>query len=465
MKNKLFATVPAIAAAALSGAALTAWLAASAPPAGAQQPAVTEALARRAAVLAQEVQLLEDENEIENLQRIYGFYVEEALWTEAANLFAEDGTLEIAGQGVYAGKPRVQEYLRSLGDEYPRDGRLYDQMQLQPVVHVAPDGRTAKGRWRLFAQEAEHGEFAEWGVGWYENDYVKEDGVWKIQNLRSFIRMYAPYEDGWGKTALDAPSFSSPLDPDRPSAIDHAPYPAVPSAPFHYPNPVTGEPVYAETAASYAETAGSADLAAVERALAALDRRIGLLEDADQVERLHSIYGFYLADYQMDDLGATFTDDGTIEIAQRGVYVGKASVRRNLDLYGPVDLHNHMQYQPVIHVTPDGTTAMMRSRAFSIMGTHGQFGTWMGGVYENVFEKDGGVWKIKKDQVFNTYFTPYEAGWKDLPQRDPPGITESNPPDLPPSVPFDMYPSAFLPPFHYPNPVTGEEVVVPAETD
>ncbi|MBN1237560.1 MAG: nuclear transport factor 2 family protein [Gammaproteobacteria bacterium] len=433
------------------------------PAIGELPGAGADELARRAAVLAQEVQLLEDENDIENLQRTYGFYVEEALWSQAADLFAEDGTLEIAGRGVYAGKERVLEYLRSITDEYPRYGLLYDQMQLQPVVHVAPDGRTARARWRLFAQEAEHGEFAEWGVGWYENDYVKEDGVWKIQNLRTFIRMYAPYEDGWGKTALDAPSFSSSLEPDRPSTIEHAPYPAVPTAPFHYENPVTGRPVYEQTAADFASAPAAADLDDVAGTLAALDRRVGLLEDADRIERLHAIYGYYLADYQMDDLGAMFADDGTIEIAQRGVYAGKASVRRNLDLYPPVDLHNHMQYQPVIHVAPDGTTAEMRSRAFSIMGTHEEFATWMGGVYENTFVKDDGVWKIQKDQVFNTYFTPYEIGWKDQPERDPPGITESNPPDLPPSVEFDMYPVPFLPPFHYPNPVTGEPVEVPQQ--
>ena len=52
---------------------------------------------------------------------------------------------------------------------------------------------------------------------------------------------------------------------------------------------------------------------------------------------------------------------------------------------------------------------------------------------------------------------------KDLPPRDPPGITDSNPPDLPPSVVFEMYPSTFLPPFHYPNPVTGEPVTVPGD--
>ena len=60
-----------------------------------------------------------------------------------------------------------------------------------------------------------------------------------------------------------------------------------------------------------------------------------------------------------------------------------------------------------------------------------------------------------KDQQINTYFAPYETGWKDLAQRAPPGITASNPPDRPPSFHFDLYPKNFLAPFHYVNPVTG----------
>jgi hypothetical protein len=115
-----------------------------------------------------------------------------------------------------------------------------------------------------------------------------------------------------------------------------------------------------------------------------------------------------------------------------------------------------MQFQPVIHVSPDGKTAQLRSRALSMMGNYGRGGQWMGGVYENVFEKVDGVWKFKHDRVMNTYFAPYEAGWKDLAQRAPPGVTPSNPPDLPPSGSFDMYPKNFLPPFHYANPVTGK---------
>jgi hypothetical protein len=68
---------------------------------------------------------------------------------------------------------------------------------------------------------------------------------------------------------------------------------------------------------------------------------------------------------------------------------------------------------------------------------------------------------IKRDHQINTYFAPYAVGWKDLAPRPPPGITASNPPDLPPTVPFEMYPSAFLPPYHYANPVTGNAVTWP----
>jgi hypothetical protein len=150
----------------------------------------------------------------------------------------------------------------------------------------------------------------------------------------------------------------------------------------------------------------------------------------------------------------------------RGVYVGRPSVRRNLNLYTEVGmqyglLHNHMVFQPVIHVADDGRTAKMRARAFSIMGQFGRYAQWMGGIYENEYVKEGGIWMIKRDRQINTYFAPYAIGWKDLAPRPPPGITESNPPDAPPTQPFEMYPSAFLPPFHYANPVTGNTVTWP----
>jgi hypothetical protein len=427
-----------------------------------QESLTLEALVARAAALEREVGLLEDVNAIEKLQRIYGFYSDKQLWTQAAGLFAANGSIEVGGRGVYVGKDRVLAFLKTNGPELPQPDRLFDQMQLQPIVHVAPDGRTAKGRWHMFAQEARHGEYAQWGLGVLENEYVKENGVWKIATLHLFTTMYTPYEDGWAKTAIPNAGPSVELPPDRPPSVDYAAYPAAFVVPFHYENPVSGKPVYAS--AQPAAAPGGATAEGVDATLAALDKRVGLLEDVTQLERMNSIYGYYLAHLQWDDLTGIFSPTGTIEIAMRGVYAGSASVRRNLNLYGQATdsqfglQHNHMQFQPVIDVAPDGQSAKMRSRALSIMGQWERYSQWMGGVYENDYVKENGVWKIKHDQVFNTYFVPYTVGWKDVMARPPPGISKDNPPDSPPTHPFEMYPAPFLPPFHYPNPVTGATV-------
>jgi hypothetical protein len=422
----------------------------------------TQALATEVALLLAEVQQLEDENEIENLQKVFGFYIDKRHWTQAADLFADDGTLEIGGEGVYVGKERVQEYLQTImgrgeAEEGPLYGILNDHMQLQPVITIAADGSTAQARWHHFSQEAVYEESHHWGVGIYENSYVKEDGVWKIQGLHLYSTMRTPFDDGWAVTAQARTEPSEILPPDLPPSVDYENYPAVYTVPYHFENPVTGS--RDSVIADPARTNDSLD--EVRASLAALDNRIGLLQDADDVEYVHVAYGYYLARNQWDDLTGIFADDGTIEIALRGVYVGQPSVRRNLNLYGvqgelPGTLHNHMQYQPVIHVAPDGQSALMRSRALSMMGSYEGAGIWMGGVYENLFVKENGVWKIGTDQVFNTYFANFNQGWMNMAERSPPGVTDTNPPDEPPTVSFTMFPGVHLPPFHYTNPVTGQ---------
>ena len=449
------------------GAALAVGIWLDGRPAAAQPPALGT-LAGRAVQLEQEIVRLEDVNAIKKLQRIYGFYTDKQLWSQAADLFSDDGTIEVGGRGVYVGRERIREFLATNGPETPQPKRLFDHMQLQPIVHVAPNGTTARGRWHVFAQEAVHGEYASWGLGVLENEYVKQDGVWKIRREHFFTTMYTPYEAGWGKTAIPNSGPSAELPPDRPPSVDYQAYPAAFVVPFHYDNPVTKAPPI--TGDGKVVAAGGVTIEALAADLAALERRVGLLEDVAQLERLNSIYGYYLAHLQWDDLTGIFSPTGSIEIAMRGVYVGAASVRRNLNLYGQATddqfglQHNHMQFQPVITVAPDGQSAKMRSRALSIMGNWQRSSQWMGGIYENDYVKEDGVWKIARDQVFNTYFVPYTVGWKDVMPRPPPGITASNPPDAPPTLPFEMYPSAFLPPFHYPNPVTGRVVEWPQGT-
>lgn len=414
-----------------------------------------EAFTRRAGRLARRIQRLEDTNAIERLQRVYGYYIDKGMWSEAAALFAETGTLEEGQSGLFAGRTRILEYLRRKGPEFPAEGWLRDHMQLQPIVHVDADGKTAHGRFRLFAQEAVWGEYARWGVGIYENTYVKEAGIWKLQSLHVYPTMYTPYEDGWGVSALPVSSLTPALPPDEPPTVVYEAYPESFVVPFHYENPVTHGALVERS------DANTRDPGSPAVTLESLAHRLERLEDVDAIERLHAIYGYYLASNSWDELAALFSVDGTIEIALRGIYVGPESVRRSLDLYGSAGtaygrLHNHMQFQPVIDVDEDGRSARMRSRAFSIMGQYEANSMWMGGIYENEFVKEDGAWKIQRDHIFNTYFAIYPVGWKDLVPRNPPGASSDVPPDLPPSTQFSLYPGAFLPPYHYDNPVTGQ---------
>ncbi|MFO1400837.1 MAG: nuclear transport factor 2 family protein [Steroidobacteraceae bacterium] len=438
------------------------------PLAPAQVPDDTPGrVAARAAALHSRVQRLADQDAIENLQRIYGFYVDKGQWHDAAALFTDDAVLEIQGRGAFHGPAHILKYLQAIGPEGAVPGRLYEQMQLQPITDVAADGGTARARWRVFSQQALHGQFHEWASAILENEYRREQGVWKIRRQHVYPGMITPFEAGWGKVSLAASRFEPTLAPDVPAHGPSSLYDTAFLTPFHYAHPVRGATAAGAAAAgekdarpSTTVAGGTPGPAALATLLAEAERTLGAVEDRASIENVQTAYGYYLATLLWDDLAALFAEDGTIEIALRGVYVGRPSVRRNLDLYGQAGLdagvlHNHMQFQMVIHVGADGRSARLRSRAFSMMGNYQRNAMWMGGVYENQFVKVGDRWMFSHDQVINTYFTAYETGWKDLAQRAPPGITPSNPPDRPPSLSFDMYPKNYLVPYHYANPVTG----------
>jgi hypothetical protein len=202
----------------------------------------------RLADIEQRAQRVADINEIENLQRSYGYYLDKMLWEHVVDLLTDDATMEIGLSGVYVGKDSIRRYLYSLsgGVEGPLEGVLYDHFQLQPVVTLADDGQTAKGRWRalIMTGTAGSGSGGDWGEGPYENEYAKENGVWKISKLHWYATFYVPYEGGWLNSSADAVRAYSEghgVTPDRPPSEQYAPYPAAFVPPFHYPNPVTGQ--------------------------------------------------------------------------------------------------------------------------------------------------------------------------------------------------------------------------------
>lgn len=230
-------------------AVVRALLAAGAVAMASAVPARAQSVDAQIAELTQRVERLEGIRAVKKLQRAFGFYVDRGLWGEAADLFADDGTIEIGVDGVYRGKDRIREYLRRLhgGQEGLIYGQLNEWVTLQPAISVAADGRTATARWRDLGMLGQYKQHAEWRDGIYENTYVREGGVWKIRSLHLYVNFVAPYERGWARLTagegLGQSQASKDFPPDRPPTAGYQPFPAAQLPPFQAPNPVTGRAV------------------------------------------------------------------------------------------------------------------------------------------------------------------------------------------------------------------------------
>ena len=212
-------------------------------------PAFAQDVDAEIAALTLRVERLEGTRAVKKLQRAFGFYVDRGLWGDAADLFSDDGTIEIGVDGVYVGKARIREYLRQLhgGQEGLIYGQLNEWVTLQPAITVAADGTSATARWRDLGMTGQYKRHAEWTDGNYENTYVRENGVWKISSLRLFVNFVAPYERRWARLApgegVVQSEASKAFPSDRPPSEALPPFPAPQVPPFQAPNPVTGRPV------------------------------------------------------------------------------------------------------------------------------------------------------------------------------------------------------------------------------
>jgi hypothetical protein len=201
------------------------------------EPRSVSALSADIDALDARITRLEDTAAIERLQRAYGYYVDVSQFYDVTDLFAADSRLEIGGRGVFLGKARVFQYMRELGPTMaPAHDVMYTHQQLQPLVTLAPDGETAAARWAPFVMAG-----AVWGDVTYENRYVKEDGVWKIQSLRAPFNMYTEYTAGWAvRTEPNTRPESWAPPPDLPPSVVTLTFPNYHVEPFHFANPVTG---------------------------------------------------------------------------------------------------------------------------------------------------------------------------------------------------------------------------------
>jgi hypothetical protein len=197
--------------------------------------------------LEREVTRMEDIQAIEDLQQMYGYYMDSHHREEVVDLFSDDTeSIEIESVGLFLGKQGVKKFFldNDLVDEGVTQVPSWIHILIlmsQDVIDVDPSGKTAKGRWNTWLAEAMTvGGIPrqQWVQGYYENEYVKENGQWKFKKLHWNVTFFTSFEAGWLKIPLLG--LLNREDADAPAPHFH-PYPSGYRLPYHFTHPITDE--------------------------------------------------------------------------------------------------------------------------------------------------------------------------------------------------------------------------------
>lgn len=428
-------------------------------------------------ILLARARRLNDQSDVENLQHIYGYYVDRKMWDDVADLFTPDATMEIGQQGVYVGKKSIRRALDQFGTAGLKEGELNDHLQLQTIVDISPDGLSAKARGSELEMSGKYGSNGSWGQGVFENTFVKQGGTWRIKSVHMFERLLADYDKGWAKDAMATTGPNKKFPADRPPTKIYGAYPKFYIPPFHYGHPVTSRPP--QYPAGLGERKTTPNTAAIQIAapetssLSELNKRANELERLlkravayDASENIVDAYGYYIDYFMWDETADLFAKDGWKELSYVGTYVGRERIRQSLKLRYPGGQPRgyftaHQITQPVIHVSDDGQSARARVRLFQLGGISGGSGLWLGGIYENKTILEDGLWKIAGMDLDYVFEANSKGGWAHAagtfgPPKSP--MSSTIPPDRPLrgtiTAPF---PKIMEMPFHYANPVSGRK--------
>ncbi|HZI81447.1 MAG TPA: nuclear transport factor 2 family protein [Vicinamibacterales bacterium] len=408
------------------------------PPAPGPAPKAAATLAQ----LERRIAVMNEETHVRNLQAAYGHYVNRRMWDDVVDLFATDGVYEVSGT-THRGPAGVRAALERMGPAGLSQGVLNDRLQFDTVVSIAPGGREAFARGIELGMlgEASKNE-AQWEVNVFHNRFVKEDGIWKVREMRLFPILRSDYAVGWGKSRLDGGH-------DR----------VIPA--FLSANPVTGKTVALPEGMRFVATAPlTGTIAAAARRAPPADmtarleddrRRLRMATAYDGAEHVSTTYGMYADDFQWPPMAAIFGTRGAKQIPFVGYYKSAERIARAtyLEWGDPTDTRTsvswHWRMQPVILVAADGRSASLRTYLFQPRTAKDRASGISGAMYLDQLVLEAGVWRLWSLSLNEPYFTSpdWKSGWSGAKYRAPQAPQPARPRPAPapgtPEKPFGYF--------------------------
>lgn len=138
------------------------------------------------AVMAEYLYLVDREPDAD---RIAALFSEDAIWEPRGNLAVEQQTSR--------GRSEIRELFAGIPAAMP----FLAHYITNASVRVADDLETAHGRWHTFELlSLKSPSVQAVQCAWYENDFVREDGEWRIAHIRFEDTLSFPFLEGWAET-------------------------------------------------------------------------------------------------------------------------------------------------------------------------------------------------------------------------------------------------------------------------
>ncbi len=138
---------------------------------------------------------LEAIHEIMNLEADYCYAADSYDGDTFANVFTEDGVLDIIPMGKLAGREALRALCR---DKFPQGFSFAMHFLHNPRIEVNGDTATGKFYWQASLTHPGT-DTATNAAGTYDSKYTKTDEGWKIKEKVVNFFYDTPYDKGWVK--------------------------------------------------------------------------------------------------------------------------------------------------------------------------------------------------------------------------------------------------------------------------